>query len=76
VELLAQERELDEQENALVDRENCMVEAERAPGRARMECNAAHDRDGAIQQDYRARLCTSTTGQRCSLEFDRDLNGC
>jgi hypothetical protein len=36
-------------ENALVAREHGMVEAEHALGRARMECDAIHDRAGGIQ---------------------------
>jgi hypothetical protein len=73
--LLAWERELDERENALVARLNGVVEVKRALGRVRMECDADHDRAGAVQQDYRARLCASTTGRRHSLEFDRVLSG-
>jgi hypothetical protein len=44
------ERELDEQENTLLAREQSVVEAERALGRARMECDAIHDQAGATQQ--------------------------
>jgi hypothetical protein len=40
-----------------------------------MEYDAAHDRTGAIQQDYLAWLCASTAGRRRSLEFDRVLSG-
>jgi hypothetical protein len=61
--LLVWERELDEWENALVARENGVVAVERALGRAHMACDAEHDQDKAVQQDYRARLHASTTGQ-------------
>jgi hypothetical protein len=40
-----------------------------------MECDAEHDQAMTVQQDYRARLCASTTGLRCSLHFDRVLSG-
>jgi hypothetical protein len=74
--LLVRERELDEWENALLAREHGMVEEERPLGRARIECDAKHDRTGAIQQDYRAKVHTSIASQRCSLEFNRVLSGC
>jgi hypothetical protein len=73
--LLVRERELDEWENALVARENGVVAAERALGRARMECDAEHDRVKAVQQDYWARLRASSIGQRHSMEFDRVPSG-
>jgi hypothetical protein len=57
-----QERELDEWENALKARENGVVAIEHALGRAHMEYDAEHDRVMAIQQDYRARLHSSTVG--------------
>jgi hypothetical protein len=57
------ERELDEWENALVDRENGMVAAKRALGRARMACDAEHDRVKAVQWDYWVRLRASIAGQ-------------
>jgi hypothetical protein len=73
--LSAQEKELDHREKLLLNREHDMVEAKRALGRARMECDSAHDQTGAVWQDYLARLCASTVGRRCSLEFDRVLSG-
>jgi hypothetical protein len=56
------ERELDEWENALKATENGVVAIEHALGRAHMECDAKHDWVMAIQQDYRARLRSSTVG--------------
>jgi hypothetical protein len=47
--LLVRERELDEWENALLAREQGVVEAEHALRKARMECNAIHERAWAIQ---------------------------
>jgi hypothetical protein len=58
--LLVQERELDERENTLLAKEHDVVEVERALRRARMECDAVHDRARAIQQDYHAKVCAST----------------
>jgi hypothetical protein len=40
-----------------------------------MECDAPHDRTGAIRQDYLAWLRASTVGRWCSVEFDRVLSG-
>jgi hypothetical protein len=74
--LLVRERESDEQENAFLAREHDVVEAECALGRMRMECGAVHDQAGAVQQDYQARVRTTTASQRRSLEFDRVLSGC
>jgi hypothetical protein len=54
--LLVRERELDEQENALLAREHDMVEAERALGRAHMECATIHDWVRDAQQGYQSRL--------------------
>jgi hypothetical protein len=74
--LLVRERESDEQENAFLAREHDVVEAECALGRMRMECGAVHEQVGAVQQDYQARVRTTTASQRRSLEFDRVLSGC
>jgi hypothetical protein len=57
--LLVRKRELDERESALLFREHGVVEAKRALERAHMECDVAHDRAGAIRQDYQAQLCAS-----------------
>jgi hypothetical protein len=62
-------RELGEQENPLLTREHGVVEAERAFRRSCMECDAAHDQAGVIEQDYHARLRASTPVPRHSLEF-------
>jgi hypothetical protein len=37
-----------------------MVEAERALGRARVECDAIHDQATTVRVDYWARVCVST----------------
>jgi hypothetical protein len=73
--LLVRKRELDERESALLFREHGVVEAKRALERAHMECDVAHDRAGAIKQDYQARLCASIAYWRRSLEFNRVLSG-
>jgi hypothetical protein len=68
-------RELDERENPLQTRDRGMVEAERTLGRARMECDTAHDRARVIKHDNRAWLCASTANRWSSLEFDWVLGG-
>jgi hypothetical protein len=60
--LYVQEKELNKWENNLLAREDDVMAAERALGRARMECNAERDWVEAIQQDNQARLHTSTAG--------------
>jgi hypothetical protein len=47
--LLVWERELDERENTLMAIKHGVVEAERALGRACLECDAILDRVGAVQ---------------------------
>jgi hypothetical protein len=73
--LLVRKRELDEWESALLFREHGVVEAKHALRRAHMECDVAHDRAGAVRQDYHARLCASIAYWRRSLEFNRVLSG-
>jgi hypothetical protein len=60
--LHVQEKELNKWENNLLAREDDVMAAERALGRARMECNAERDWVEAVQQDNQARLRTSTAG--------------
>jgi rhamnose utilization protein RhaD (predicted bifunctional aldolase and dehydrogenase) len=59
--LLVRKRKLDVQENVILAREHGMVEAKRALRRVRMECDVVHDWARAIQHDYQARMCASTT---------------
>jgi hypothetical protein len=63
--LLVQERE-----HALMAREDDFVAAEHALGRAHMECDNERDWAKASRWDYWTRLCASTVGQQCSLDFD------
>jgi hypothetical protein len=72
--LLARERELDHREKLLLIQEHGVVDAECSLRRACMEYDVANNQTGAVQQDYLAQLHDSTTGQRCSLEFDRVLS--
>jgi hypothetical protein len=74
--LLVSERELDSHENTLMAREDYPAATKRTLGRARLECDTECDRAKAVLQDYRARMHISTTGCRCSLDFDRVLRGC
>jgi hypothetical protein len=73
--LLVWERELDSRENALIAWEDDLATTERTPGRARKECITECDRTEAVRQDYRARMCASTAGCRCSVDFDLVLRG-
>jgi hypothetical protein len=59
--LLVRKRELDERESARLFKEHGVVEAKHALRRAHMECDIAHNRAGAVRQDYHAQLCASIT---------------
>jgi hypothetical protein len=71
--LLVWERDPTRWEDTLMAREDDLASAERALGKAHMECDVERDWAEVVQQDNRARLRASTTGHRGSLDFDHVL---
>jgi hypothetical protein len=53
-----------------VTREDDVAAVECALARACMECNTERDWVKVVWQDYWARLCASTVGHQCCLDFD------
>jgi hypothetical protein len=56
--------------------EDDLATTERALGKVCMECDAKCNRAEAVQQDYRAKMCATTTSSWRSLDFDQVLRGC
>jgi hypothetical protein len=56
--------------------EDGLVASERALERSRMECDGECDKAETVRHDYQARVHAFTAGCRCSLNFNRVLEGC
>jgi hypothetical protein len=74
--LLAREREMDNREGAITAREDGLASSNRALGRTCMDRDAACAQAEAAQHDYRARLHTSTSSSKHSINFNWMLKEC
>jgi hypothetical protein len=71
--LLIRERELDSRESTIAALEDGLATSEHTLGRECMERDTACTQAEAARQDYRARLCASTSSSKHSINFYRML---